>query len=60
MYIVNGFKNTISMVAVSIYTVYLVNNKFGELGCYAHWQTFLFGEQGNIECTLFIIGCDYK
>ena len=45
----------IHTLQATVYVVYLVNNKFGELGRNAHWWTFQFGEQGNIECTLFII-----
>ena len=39
----------------TVHVIYLVNNKFGELGHNAHWCRFQFGEQGDIECTLFII-----
>ena len=37
-----------------VYMVHLANNKFGELGCNVHWWRFQFGEQGDVECTLFI------
>ena len=37
-----------------------MNNKFGELGHNAHWRTFWFVKQGDIEYTLFILHGDYK
>ena len=46
---------SIYTLQATVYVVYLVNNKFGELRHNAHWWTFQFGEQGDIECTLFII-----
>ena len=51
----NTGKSKIIYIQCTIYVVYLVNNKFGELERNAHWWTFWFGEQGNIKCTLFII-----
>ena len=39
----------------TVYTIYLANNKFGELGCNAYWWTLQVGKQGDTECTLFVI-----
>ena len=47
-----GYVHVATWQFITVYLVYLANNKFGELGCNAYMQTFQFGKQGDIECTL--------